>query len=124
MFPSSPVDSWTDLFTEKAEVSPLLTALPLKDFKDECEDCSELAKLWQVIRSGWLKVKKCLPSEVQLHLLVRHELAVEFPLIFHGTGLVVPKSLQESTIHLAHEGHQGVVCMKQPQRALLVATHG
>lgn len=34
-------DPEQDLITEIAEISPLLTALPLSDFKAECEDCSE-----------------------------------------------------------------------------------
>lgn len=78
---------------EIAEISPLLKALPLADFKAECEDCPDLTKLRQVIQSKWPKVKKLLPSEMQPFFLVRHELAVEAPLIFRGTCLVVPNSL-------------------------------
>lgn len=109
----------TNLVTEIAKVSPLLTVLPLTGFKAECEDCSELTQLHQVIHSGWPKVKKSL--RYIPYFLVCHELAVESPLVFHGTRLVVPKSLRERTIHLVHEGHQGLV---RTQRAVLVATHG
>lgn len=56
------VDSVTELFIEIDEISP--HALPLRDFKAECEDFSELTKLWEVTWSGWLKVKKSPPSEV------------------------------------------------------------
>ena len=38
-------DPEQDLISEIAEISPLLTALPLSDFKAKCEDCSELATL-------------------------------------------------------------------------------
>lgn len=116
--PLSDSSAAADLVTEIAEISPLLTALPLADFKAECEDCSELAQLRQVIHAGWPKVKKSLQDEVQPYFLLRHELAAESPLIFHGTQLVVPKSLRESVVRLAHEGHQGMVRTKQRLREL------
>lgn len=111
-------DPEQDLITEIAEISPLLTALPFSDFKDECKDCSELATLQQVILAGWPKVKRSLPEEMRPYFLVRHELATEVPLIFRGTRLVVPKSLQERVVHLAHKGHQGMVCTKPHLREL------
>lgn len=102
-----------ELVMEITEISPLLKAFPLADFKAECEDCPDLAKLRQVIQSKWPKVKKSLPSEVQPFFLVRHELAVEALLIFRATRLVVPKSLRQRIVQLAHEGNQGVVRTKQ-----------
>lgn len=114
---SMAVDSDGDLCTEIAEIS-LLNALPLAEFKAECENCSVLTQLRQVIRSGWPKVKKAIPSELQPYYLLWHELAVEAPLIFRGARLLVPKPLQERIVHLAHEGHQGVVRTKQRLREL------
>lgn len=122
--PLSDSSAAADLVTEIAEISPLLTALPLADFKAECEDCSELAQLRQVIHAVWPKVKKSLQDEVQPYFLLRHKIAAESPLIFRGTQLVVPKSLRESVVRLAHEGHQGMVRTKQRLRDVLVATHG
>lgn len=120
--PSAAADPEQDLVTEIAEVSPLLTALQLADFRAECEDCSELAQLRQVIHSGWPKVKKSLPVEVQPSFLVRLELAVELLLISHGICLVVSKSLRERIVHLAHEGTPGHGWHKTAlQRAILVA---
>ena len=101
-----------ELFTEVAEISPLLSALPIADFKAECGDCLELTNLRRVIQSGWPKTKKSPPSDMQPYFLMRHELVVEVPLIFHGTRLVVPKSLQQRIVQLAQEGHQGVVRTK------------
>lgn len=114
---SMAVDSDGDLCTEIAEIS-LCNALPLAEFKAECENCPVLTQLRQVIRSGWTMVKKALPSKLQPYYLVRHELAVEAPLIFRGARLLVPKPLQERIVHLAHEGHQGVVRTKQRLREL------
>lgn len=115
---STVTDPEQDLVTEIAEISPLPNALLLADFRAECKDCSELAQLRQVIHAGWPRVKKSLPDEVQPYFLVRHELAAETPLIFRGTRLVVPKSLRESVVRLAHEGYQDVVCTKQGLREL------
>ncbi|XP_042071499.1 uncharacterized protein K02A2.6-like [Haplochromis burtoni] len=117
-YSSTDIDAEKDLLLEIAEVSPLLTATPLTDFKAECEDCPDLSLLRQVIRSGWPKVKRSLPPEIQPYFLVRHELAVESPLVFRGTRLVVPRSLREKVICLAHEGHQGIVRTKQRLREL------
>ncbi|KAL3973851.1 tissue factor pathway inhibitor [Sarotherodon galilaeus] len=94
-YSSTDIDAEKDLLLEIAEVSPLLTATPLTDFKAECEDCPDLSLLRQVIRSGWPKVKRSLPAEMQPYFPVRHELAVESPLVFRGTRLVVPRSLRE-----------------------------
>ncbi|KAL0182111.1 hypothetical protein M9458_021486, partial [Cirrhinus mrigala] len=40
-----------DLISEIAEIQPFLTALPLVDFKAECEDCPELSQLRQTIQT-------------------------------------------------------------------------
>ncbi|ROL51121.1 Retrovirus-related Pol polyprotein from transposon 17.6 [Anabarilius grahami] len=107
-----------DLISEIAEIQPFLTALPLVDFKAECEDCSELSQLRQTIQSGWPKLQKSVSSDLRLYFPVRHELAVESPLIFRGNRLIVPIALRERLIHLAHEGHQGLVRTKQCRREL------
>lgn len=55
---------------------------------------------------------------MQPYFLVRHEHAMESPLIFSITHLVVLKFLQEKVLHLAHKGHQGLVLTKQHIREL------
>ncbi|XP_055005269.1 uncharacterized protein K02A2.6-like [Boleophthalmus pectinirostris] len=115
---TSLTESEPDLYVEIAEISSLFSALPLSDFKAESEDCPELKLLRQVSQSKWPKTKKSLPIEIQPYFLVRHELAVDSPLVFRGTRLVVPKSLRERIVHLAHEGHQGIVRTKQRLREL------
>ncbi|KAI2642379.1 Retrovirus-related Pol polyprotein from transposon opus [Labeo rohita] len=107
-----------DLISEIAEIQPFLTALSLVDFKAECEDCPELSQLRQTIQTGWPKLQKSVCSELRLYFPVRHELAVESPLIFRGNRLIVPIALRERLIHLAHEGHQRLVRTKQRLREL------
>ena len=45
---------------------------------------------------------------------MKDELAVSASgnLILRGTRIVIPKSLQEHVVNLAHEGHQGLVKTK------------
>lgn len=59
-----------------------------------------------------------MPNELSCYFLVRHELAVDAPLIMRGSRLLVPISLRVKIIHLAHEGHQGIVRTKQRLREL------
>lgn len=54
------------------------------------------------------------PTEFRLLERVKDELAVSASgnLILRGTRIVIPKSLQEHVVSLAHEGHQGLVKTK------------
>lgn len=94
-----------DLISKIAEIQSFLTALPLVDFKAECEDCLELSQLRRIMKAGWPKLQKSVSNDLGLYFTVRHELAVESPLIFRGNRLIVPIVLRESLIHLTHEGH-------------------
>lgn len=74
-------------------IFPLLTAIPLVDFKAEYEDWPKRTKLTLTILSGWAKVKKSLPDEVKPYFLMQNKLAAELTLIFRGTRLIFPKSM-------------------------------
>lgn len=50
--------------------------------------------------------------ENKRYLLVRNELSIIGKLVLQGTRIVVPTSLRERVLHLAHEGHPGIVSMK------------
>ena len=45
-------------------------------------------------------------------MCVKNELCVLGKLMLRGTRIVVPQSLRKQALHLAHEGHQGIVKMK------------
>ncbi|KAI7789804.1 hypothetical protein IRJ41_010978 [Triplophysa rosa] len=97
-----------ELISEVAEIQSFMTALLLADFKAECEVCPELLP----------KLQKSVSNDLRLYFPVRLELAVESQLIFRGKRLVVPCALRERLVHLAHEGHQGLVRTKQRLREL------
>ena len=50
------------------------------------------------------------------YLPVRHELSSVGKLILRGTRLVIPTSLRNQVLALGHEGHPGIVVMKQRLR--------
>ena len=54
-------------------------------------------------------------NELRAYEKVRNELSLtpELDLIVRGSRLVIPKSLREQVIRLAHEGHQGLVKTKK-----------
>ena len=52
-------------------------------------------------------------------LSVRQELSCIGKLILRGTRIVIPESLREQVMKLGHEGHPGIVGMKQCLRSKL-----
>lgn len=48
--------------------------------------------------------------------MVRSELSVIGKLVLRGTRIIVPSSLRERLLNLAHEGHSGIVLMKHSVR--------
>ena len=50
------------------------------------------------------------------YLLFRNELCVTGKLVPRGTRIIIPSSLRDQVLHLAHEGHPGIVSMKRRLR--------
>lgn len=102
-----------------AEISKDLSkAIPMKDLLEACKSCPELSKLHAQITQGWPKSQKQMDPTIMAYFQIRHELAVDDKYILRGQRLVVPIALRSKLIHLAHEGHQGVVRTKQRLRDL------
>jgi len=49
-------------------------------------------------------------------MCVKNELCVLDKLVLRGTRIVIPQSLRKQVLHLAHEGHQGIVKVKSRLR--------
>lgn len=49
-------------------------------------------------------------------LLVKGELAAVGNLVLRGIRIVIPTSFREQVLRIAHEGHPGIVAMKQRLR--------
>ena len=61
-----------------------------------------------VVSGNWTKTKETHP-----HFCVKVELTATESLLLRGSRIVIPASLQSTTLQLAHEGHQGIVRTKQ-----------
>ena len=87
-------------------------ALSAKEVERASEEDPELTSVRHCIQSGdWSQGK--LPQ----YLCVKNELCVLGKLVMRGTRIVIPKSLRGEVLRLAHEGHQGIVKMKNRLRA-------
>ena len=72
-------------------------------------------------------VRKCVKTEMwrkleyKRYLLIRNELFVIGKLVLRGTRIIIPSSLCDQVLHLAHEGHPGIVgsLSKSPRLVLL-----
>lgn len=90
----------------------------MKELCETCKSCPELSKLHAQIIQGWPKTQNQLDPTIRVYFQIRYELAADDKYIMRGHRLVVPAALRSKFIHLAHEGHQGVVRTKQRLREL------
>ena len=81
----------------------------------EIEKVSETDKTIHAVRQG---LEKDIWSEDASPFKVfSSELCFANQILLRGTRIVIPNSLREQTLHLAHEGHPGMTIMKQRLRA-------
>nr|XP_006824600.1 PREDICTED: uncharacterized protein K02A2.6-like [Saccoglossus kowalevskii] len=86
-------------------------ALTAREIEKASSDDSELNSVRECVRTGdW---NNC---NIQSYLHVKSELGVFGELLLRGTRIVIPYSLRSHVLELAHEGHQGIVKMKNRLR--------
>ena len=89
-------------------------AISLKDIQQATANDSTLQKLTKMISNNdWmLKDEDNMSEEEKAELnhfaKVKEELTLADNVILKGTRIVVPKSLRDRTLALAHQGHQGI----------------
>ena len=89
----------------------LPVALTAKQVELVSDSDPEIASLRQYILSGdWSQCR------ITAYLCVKDELCVLGKVVLRGTRIVVPKALRGDFLRLAHEGHQGIVKMKERLR--------
>ena len=82
-------------------------AMTAKEVERESENDPQLCSVRHYIQSGdWSQCK--MPH----YLSVKNELCVQGKLVMRGTRIVIPQSLRSEVLRLTHEGHQGIVKMK------------
>ena len=99
-------------FVKMVAVESTPSALSAKQVKLASEKDHELISVRQYVTTGdWSKCK--LPH----YLGVKDELCVLGYLVLRGDRLVIPQSMRDHILRLAHEGHQGIVKTKNRLRA-------
>ena len=83
-------------------------AMTLDEVRGETQQDSTMRALSKAIETG-----KWSTPEVQEYTKVKEELSVHDGTILRGHRLVIPHSLQNKAIDLAHVGHQGIVKTKR-----------
>ena len=86
-------------------------AIKFSDFDKASENDVELATLRKCIMGNVWNDENCAQYK---HL--KDELCVCGNIVLRGTRLIVPKSLREQVLNLAHEGHQGICKTKSRLR--------
>lgn len=75
---------------------------------------NELKELREILTSGrWHEMSNASKS----YLPIRHELSTLGFLVLRGTRIVMPGELRNHVLQLGHEGHPGIVLMKQRLRS-------
>ena len=72
---------------------------------------TELSSVRECIQKG-----QCETLDSKRYLMVRSELSVIGKLVLRGTRIIVPSSLRERVLNLAHQGHPEIGLMKRRLR--------
>ena len=87
-------------------------ALSARQVEEESGRDPELTRVREYIQTrNWSECK------MVSYLSVKNELCVLGKLVLRGTRIVIPESLRREVLHLAHEGHQGIVKVKNRLRS-------
>ena len=99
-------------FVKMVAVESTPSALSAKQVELASEKDPELISVTHYVSTGdWSKCK--LPH----YLGVKDELCVLGYLVLRGDRLVIPQSMRDDVLRLAHEGHQGIIKTKNRLRA-------
>ena len=104
-------DEATEIYVQFIVKSARPIAIPMKTIEVESKKDEELGEINKALESGkW-------PESLRKYKLIEDELCFSKNILLRGTRIVIPQSLQEKTLCLAHEGHPGIVAMKQRLRS-------
>ena len=67
-----------------------------------------LRSLWQTVTQGWPETIKELPTPLRQFWSYREEIGVSDGVIFKGSQVIIPKTLQEDILRQLHLGHMGI----------------
>ena len=84
-------------------------ALDIKTIEKESAIDEELAEVRKAVRTGKWHQAKC----ASIYRAINLELTVIGQIVLRGTRIVIPETLRNTVLKIAHEGHPGIVAMKQ-----------
>lgn len=88
-----------------------------KQMKEETAKDEALQVLKTQIAEGFPTHRKALKPILMPHWNIRNELSEADGLLFKGRQLIIPKTMQSSTLDLIHESHLGIKKCKACARA-------
>ncbi len=93
-----------------------IDGITLEAFQKATLADDNLTKVAEHVATGW-PVKKLVPENLRPYYQIKDELSRERNCLFRNESrFVVPDELQRRLLQLAHEGHPGIVRMKQKLR--------
>jgi len=106
-----------------AYVQHVIKSLPATEKKlheiKQCQQKDEVCRqLMTFCSNGW-PPKDQIKGQVKKYFHVSSQLSVEDGLLFRGSWIVIPPSLQADMLKRIHEGHQGIVkCRERARQAV------
>ena len=108
--PTSPNDGATEEYVRMVAVNATLRAMTTREIERASAEDDELTEVHRCWKTGdW----SAAPSPYRL---LCDEITVVGRLVMKGMRIVIPVSLHKRVLELAHEGHQGIVKMKDRLR--------
>ena len=110
--PNSKEKNQTDEYVKWVAQESTPVALTTCEIESASEKDPELQSVRECLLSGrWYDI------EFKGYLPMRSELCAIGKLVLRGTRIILPKELRSRVLELAHEGHPGIVAMKQRLRS-------
>lgn len=94
-------------------IGTAVVSLPAVGVATASDDC--LSRVRDFVINGWPAKKSAVPADLRKFYAMREELstALEGRCVVRGSRTIIPSSLRATVLELAHEGHPGIVRMKQ-----------
>lgn len=109
--PASRNSHYDDEYVRMVALESVPIALKIQEIEKVSADDQELQVVRGCLASGnWEGAPKS-------YVCVRNELTIIGHVILRGTRIVIPEKLRQRVLRLAHEGHQGIVKMKERLRS-------
>ena len=103
------LDEGNEAYVHAIAIAATPIAMTTREIERESDQDDELRTVRESLITGnWRDAKD--------YMLVRHELCAIGRLVLRGTKIVIPKQMRVRVLKLAHEGHPGIVVMKQRLR--------